>query len=241
MSQNLNIEEIKEKFYQKLIPSGWGRVLKSFIFSGDFDNIIFQLVKKSNTGEKFTPLFKDLFRAFEECPYDQLCVVIVNQDPYPTINIADGIAFSCSKTKIPQDVQPSLKYMLQEVNRTVYEDEYVSYEPDLSRWANQGILLLNTALTTTVGKIGAHYDIWKPFMAYLFDWLNNYNNGLVYIYMGKKAQEWDELVSSVDNIKYSTLHPASAVYSSNKKWDSKDVFVKVSEDVFNNYGKKLIW
>ena len=102
-------------------------------------------------------------------------------------------------------------------------------------------MLLNTALTTTVGKIGAHYDIWKPFMAYLFDWLNNYNNGLVYIYMGKKAQEWDELVSSVDNIKYSTLHPASAVYSSNKKWDSKDVFVKVSEDVFNNYGKKLIW
>jgi len=100
---------------------------------------------------------------------------------------------------------------------------------------------LNTALTTTVGKIGVHYNIWKPFTAYLFDWLNNYNNGLVYIYMGKKAQEWDELVSSVGNIKYSTLHPASAVYSSNKKWDSKGVFVKVSEDVFNNYGKKLIW
>jgi len=238
MSQNLNIEEIKEKFYQKLIPSGWGRVLKSFIFSGDFDNIILQLVKRSNSGERFTPIFKDLFKAFEECPYDQLCVVIVGQDPFPTINVADGIAFSCSKV---DKAQPSLKFILTEVNRTMYNNIEISTELDLTRWSNQGILLLNTALTTAVGKIGVHYDIWKPFIAYLFDWLDKYNNGLVYIYMGKKAQEWEDAVSSESNIKYSTLHPASAVYSSNRRWDSKDVFIKVSQDVLNNYGKKLIW
>jgi uracil DNA glycosylase len=83
-----------------------------------------------------------------------------------------------------------LSFILNEVNKTVYNGHPGSLDPDLTRWSNQGILLLNTALTTTVGKIGQHYVIWKPFMAYIFDHLTWNNSGLVYIYMGKQAQEW---------------------------------------------------
>ena len=77
MSQKLDIEEIKDKIYQKLEPSGWARVLRTFIYSKDFENIVMQLAKQTQDGKRFTPPMKNWFRAFEECPYDELKVVIV--------------------------------------------------------------------------------------------------------------------------------------------------------------------
>ena len=222
----MNLEEIKQKMFDKLEPSGWGRVLKSFIFSGDFDNILTRLYTLSQEDKRFTPPLKQVFRAFEECPYDKLQIVIVGQDPYPTFGVADGIAFSCGNTK---QLQPSLRFILDEVNRTVYKGHPGSLAPDLTRWSNQGILMLNTALTVEVGKVGSHYDIWKQFTAYLLDWLNNYNPGLVYVYMGKKAEDWSEMTSDSNNIKYFVKHPASAAYNGSK-WNSNDLFIKIMKD-----------
>ena len=236
MKQKLDIEEIKQKLFERLEPSGWGRILKPFIFSTDFENIIVQLARLSSDGKRFTPPLKDAFRAFEECPYDQLKVILVGQDPYPQFGVADGIAFSCSKTR---DYQPSLSFILDEINRTVYNGHPESIEPDLKRWANQGILMLNTALTTTVNKIGQHYKIWQPFIAYLFDYLTWHNNGLVYVYMGKQAQEWADTVSD-NNYKFKVSHPASAAYN-NSSWDSQNVFVEVQKLIEQNYNQKIIW
>jgi uracil-DNA glycosylase len=240
MKQKLEIDKIRDRIYEDLQPSGWGRVLRTFIYSSDFDNILHSLVVEVNAGNRFTPPLKDVFRAFKECPYDALKVVIVGQDPYPTIDVADGIAFSCSKSKTPGQIQPSLKFILQEVNRTIYNDDYVSINPDLSRWSRQGVLMLNTALTTEIGKIGKHYEIWKPFLNYLFDYLSNYNNGLVYIYMGKQASTWADSVN--DNcFKLFCTHPASAIYNKSNRWDSKDVFHIAQKLVEENYKYLILW
>jgi uracil-DNA glycosylase len=232
----MNLNEIKQKLFEKLEPSGWDRVLKSFIFSSEFDDIIKQLWNLSKEEKRFTPPLKYLFRAFEECPYDKLQVVFIGQDPYPKLGAADGIAFSCANSN---SMQPSLKFILQEVDRTVYNNHVVSKDLDLKRWSNQGILMLNTALTTEVHKIGAHYEIWKSFTAYLLDWLNNYNPGLIYVYMGKKAEEWSELTND-NNYKFTVKHPASAAYTGSK-WDSNDIFNKISKVVMENNGYKIIW
>ena len=232
----MNLEEIKQKMFDKLEPSGWSRIFKSFIFSSEFDDILKKLYTLSQEDKRFTPPLKQVFRAFEECPYDKLQVVIVGQDPYPQLGVADGIAFSCGNTN---KLQPSLKFILQEVDRTVYSNHVISEDLDLKRWANQGILMLNTALTVEVGKIGSHYDIWKPFTAYLLDWLNNYNPGLVYVYMGKKAEEWSQLTDD-NNHKFTVKHPASAAYSGSK-WDSNDIFNKVSKIVKDTYGESITW
>ena len=237
MNQKLDIEDIKDKIYLKLEKSGWGVKLKSFIYSADFENIILKLAKLSTEGKRFTPTLKQMFRAFEECPYNELKVVIIGQDPYPGVGVADGISFSCGNTR---EYQPSLQFMLNEVNRTVYKGHPGSLDPDLTRWSNQGILMLNTALTTTVGKIGQHYDIWKPFLAYLFDHLTWSQTGLTYIYMGKQAQEWADCVND-NNYKFFVSHPASAAYSKQERWDSENVFVKVSEIVERQYNTKIIW
>jgi len=154
-------------------------LFKSFIFSSDFDKILNELWEQSKIDKRFTPPLKQVFRAFEECPYDQLKVVIVGQEPYINIESADGIAFSCSNN--PR-LETSLKFMLDEVNRTIYGGNNLSIDPDLKRWSNQGILLLNSTLTSEIGKSGQHYEIWKPFMAYLFDLLNHNENKLIYLY-----------------------------------------------------------
>jgi uracil-DNA glycosylase len=217
--------------FDKLKHNGWDKVLKSFIFSSEFDDIIIKLKTLTEADKRFTPPLKQVFRAFEECPYDQLQVVIVGQDPYPQLGVADGISFSCSNIG---KIQPSLKFIFEEIERTVYQ-EFPSYqEPDLKRWANQGILMLNTALTVEVGKIGSHYDIWKPFTAYLLDYLNSNKKTLVYLYMGKKAQEWSDMTDDTDNIKFFVKHPASAAYNGSK-WDSNNVFIEIQKH------KQIIW
>lgn len=232
----MNLEEIKQKLFTKLEASGWDRIFKSFIFSTEFDSILNTLYRLSQEDKRFTPTLKQLFRAFEECPYNKLQVVIIGQDPYPQLGIADGIAFSCSNSN---NLQPSLKFILQEVDRTVYGNHVISEDLDLKRWSNQGILMLNTALTVEVGKIGSHYDIWKPFTAYLLDWLNNYNPGLVYVYMGKKAEEWSDLTTNTE-YKFFVKHPASAAYSGSK-WDSDDIFNKISSIIINTNGNTIVW
>jgi len=237
MKSTINIEDIKNKLYNNLKPSGWARILKDFIYSKDFDNIIKELAKQSSEGKRFTPTFKNMFRAFEECPYDKTKVIVVGQDPYPTVDVADGIAFSCKNTP---NLQPSIRYILTAINDTVYDGNATSSEQDLTRWANQGVLLLNTALTTTVSKSGQHFKIWQPFTAYLFDWLNWNNSGIVYIYMGKKAEEWRDSVSD-NNYKLIVSHPASAAYTKQQKWECNDVFNHTNKIMHNLYGEKITW
>jgi uracil-DNA glycosylase len=227
----MDLQEIKQKMFTKLGSSGWDRVFKSFIFSSDFDEILTRLYTLSQADKRFTPPLKQVFRAFEECPYDKLQIVIILQDPYPQLGVASGIALSCDNTN---KAQPSLRYVLDEINRTVYNGHPGSLDTDLKRWSNQGILMLNTALTTEVGKIGSHYDIWKKFTAYLLDWLNTHDTSLTYIYMGKKAEEWSELTSDISNTKYFLKHPASAAYSGGR-WDSDNVFLKIQKD------KQITW
>ena len=236
MKKETEIDEIKQKMFAKLEPNGWDKVFKSFIFSSEFTDILSKLYELSIADKRFSPTLKQVFRAFEECPYDDLKVVFIGQDPYPQLGVADGISFSCSNTN---KLQPSLKFILQEVDRTVYGNHVISEDLDLKRWSKQGILMLNTALTVEVGKIGSHYDIWKPFTAYMLDWLNNHNKELIYVYMGKKAEEWSVLTGD-NNYKFSVKHPASAAYNGSK-WDSNDIFNKISKLVEENNGQKIIW
>ena len=184
--QKVNTLEIQSKLCDRLEDSGWKAKLKTFVLSEDFKRILDHLLEERQNGKHFTPKIKQLFRAFEECPYNNLKVVFVGQDPYSTlfngINAADGIAFSCSNTGT---VQPSLKYMFQEIEKQIYPEGGYSWDPDLKRWANQGVLLLNSALTVQVGKTGTHYEIWKNFVIFVLDHLNWFWPGMIYVFLGR--------------------------------------------------------
>ena len=217
----IDINNLRDNINNKLSDSGWERVLSPYINGLSFDHIMNSLVDGVKKGRRFTPKFKDTFNAFIECPYDDVKVVIVGQDPYPQLGVADGIAFSCSNKG---KAEKSLQYILKQTIGDYTDTGRVMYTPeecDLRRWANQGVLLINTALTVEVNKIGSHYGIWKSFTEYLFDTLNRHNKNIIFVLMGKKAEEWAPLLSNMKIFK--VAHPASAAYKGGE-WDCKDVF-----------------
>lgn len=150
--------------------------------------------------------------------------------------VADGLAFSCSNTNTPQ---PSLKYIFKALEETVYPDGY-TWDPDLKRWSNQGVLLLNCALTTQLTKTGTHYQMWKPFLSFLFDYLNINHQGTVYAYFGKRAQEWSDNVSD-NNPKLIASHPASAAYQDLERWDCNDIFNNVNKILKSMNESEIVW
>lgn len=233
-SLTVNLEEIKEKLIEKLRPNGWADKLKGFIHSSDFEDLIQKLIDAKDNGKRFTPPLKYVFRAFEECPYNNVRVVIIGQDPYPQLGVADGLAFSCSLTGVEQ---PSLKFMFDAIETTVFPDRPRQQDPDLTRWASQGVLLLNTALTTEVGKPATMYDIWNPFLVYLLDILNHDHGSTIFILMGKKAHEFEELLGSHHHI-FKVAHPASAAYAG-QVWDCQDVFNKANQVITEMNGPEF--
>jgi uracil-DNA glycosylase len=232
--EEVNLQEVKDKLYEKLKENGWGPQLINFIMASDFDDILSFLLREAQDGKRFTPKIKHLFKAFEVCPFDKVNVVIIGQDPYPQINVADGIAFSCSNFG---KVEKSLDYMFKSIGKTTGS---INNDPDLSRWADQGILLLNSALTTTIGKPGTHQLLWKPFMAYVLDYLVWNKPNLIYVFMGKKAQDFADLIPD-NNYKIMVSHPASAAYENQEEWDCEDMWNKINKYLEQDGGTKISW
>lgn len=225
----MNLEQIQLKLYEKLKERGWG-ILRSFILSNDFLNILKKLAEFSADGKNFTPSIKQLFNAFYECPLDKLKVIIVGQDVYPQPGVADGIAFSCSNKMKPE---VSLKYIQKAIIQTVYQDDRV-LSPDLRYLSNQGVLLINTAFTTEINKIGKHIELWKPFFAFLVDIMPK---DVLWVFLGAKAQVYIPFVNNY----LTATHPAYAAYSRSHQWDCGDVFNKINEWLEQRSQTKIKW
>ena len=228
--QTIFIPEKIKALKNKLEGSGWENIMYPYLDSENFYQTIHKLVGFVHHGKRFTPKMKNWFRSFETCHYNNLKVVFIGQDPYPQVEVADGISFSCSNT---MKEQPSLRHIFNSL-----EKQYPGYErnPDLTRWSEQGVLMLNTALTVEVNKIGSHYSFWHTFTTGLLNSINKYDSQLVVVLLGKKAQEWRKLLNK--HIILEVVHPAAAAYKGGV-WDDKDLFIRIN-DLLKEQGKSLI-
>tara|TARA_R100000935_G_scaffold11163_2_gene22355 strand:+ start:18064 stop:18783 length:720 start_codon:yes stop_codon:yes gene_type:complete len=234
----IDIEELRDKMNDSLKGSGWEPALSPFINGLDFDMIVTKLVSLVNVNRRFTPQFKDIFNAFKECPYKDLKVIVVGQDPYPQLGVADGIAFSCSKKG---KAEKSLQYILKQTIGDYTDTGRAMYTPeecDLRRWSNQGVLLLNTAFTCEINSIGSHIDLWKPFTKYIFELINKHHKNIPVILMGKKAEIWEVHLNNQKIFK--VTHPASAAYRGGE-WDSNDVFENVNTELISQEKSCISW
>jgi len=227
---NIDINNIKKKFKNRLLDTGWEDVFYPFIDSDLFQEIIYKLKAEVEDERRFTPKLNFIFRAFETCPLDKLKVIIIGQDPYPQLGVADGISFSCSFT---DKEQPSLKYIFNELGNQYPK---IKRDPDLERWSQQGVLMLNTAYTVQIGKIGSHYDLWKPFTHHVLQYINRIKKDMPVALLGKKAEEWQIRLDNQNIMK--VPHPASAAYRGGN-WDSKNLFININ-DALKAQGKTLI-
>ena len=234
----INTLEIAQKLYDKLKNTGWDNALRTYLLGDSFQTLLNELVKLRNDGKRITPPLKNVFKAFEECPVKNVKVVMIGQDPYPQFNVADGIAFSCGNTNYPE---ASLRYILKEINADVAKDQRdPGQSPDLRRWSNQGVLLINCALTTNIGEVGKHYDLWSDFISFVLDYLAWNNPGIVYVMLGKKAQEWDDFIYD-SNFKIHVSHPASAAYNKQSRWTSNNLFNQINQNLLSINQTSIIW
>lgn len=226
MQDKINL--IKETLKEDFKVSGWDKILNPFLDSEGFNSITDTLIRLVEQDRRFTPKLKDAFNAFKETNLSDLKVVIVGQDPYPQLGVADGIAFSCSKTGKPQ---PSLRYILKELG-----DE--NGDVDLRRWANQGVLLINTAQTCEVNKIGSHFGLWKSFTEYIFESINKIDKNIIFVLMGRKAEAWQLSMPGQKLLK--CAHPAAAAYNGGT-WKADGIFEKVNNELDKQGKTCIIW
>lgn len=226
----MTLKDIQMKLYEKLKPSGWGNKLRMFLLSDEFYKILLQLHENTENNKRFTPVLKDVFNAFEKCHYEDLKIVMVASKPHNVANKADGMAFSSNYISAP------LRAIFQELENTVYPDGY-RWDPDLTRWAKQGILLLNPSLTVEIGSTDTHSHIWNSFITALFEMLSEKNTGIIFVFMGDKAKEWHKHVGK-NNYKFFTSHPG---YDKINKWDSGNLFNQINKILNSNNGEQITW
>jgi uracil-DNA glycosylase len=238
-SATIDLSQIQTKMIQKLNASGWN-MLEPFIRSAGMKNILSALVQDSEQGHKMTPPLKDILRPFELCSYTNLRVVMIGLDPYIQEGAADGLMFSCGKTA---KHSKTLKHILNEVNRTVYPhltDYEMDNDPNLARWAQQGVLLLNSALTTRVGQTAAHAEIWYPFIENFIRQLTHNKNGVMYCFVGKRARQLEQLIDTTINPVIKLEHPLITI-AKGEKWDCKNLFNRVNQHIYDFDGSEIQW
>jgi uracil-DNA glycosylase len=151
------------------------------------------------------PKKEEVFRAFELCPLEQTRVVILGQDPYPTPGHAHGLAFS-----VKQNVQP-LPKSLHNIYKEVLQDTGVNLPShgNLERWAEQGVLLLNTVLTVRSGSANSHERKgWEQFTDAAITLLNKQNQAIAFLLWGKNAQQKASLINNPVHHIFSAPHPS---------------------------------
>ena len=149
------------------------------------------------------PAKENIFRAFYNTPLDKVKVVILGQDPYHEPGQAMGMSFSVPNgTKLP----PSLKNIYKEL-----DNEFGTHPDngDLTFWANQGVLLLNTILTVRMGEAKSHHGLgWENFIDSIIEDLNNINRPIVFMLWGKDAQRYQKFLTNKNHLVLSTSHPS---------------------------------
>jgi len=191
---------------QSSIPSSWSKVIKEE-FHKDYFIYLSETVTKfyaSETNRLFPPE-ELIFRAFDLCSFEKLKVVILGQDPYPTLGNANGLSFSVS------DSVKVLPKSLKNIFLEVQEDLKIEFPENgnLERWANQGVLLLNSILTVEEGSPNSHKDIgWEHFTDAVIHKISTEKSQLVFLLWGTKAIAKKEIIDCNKHLVLTAPHPS---------------------------------
>ena len=185
-----------------------------------------------------TPDYHDIFKAFNLCHLEDLKVVLVGYDPYPQKGVATGLAFGNKEGT--QKISPSLDVIREALLNPEFP-HYTSphFDITLESWARQGVLLLNSALTTEVNRTGSHINIWRPFISSTIKNLSDYTTGIIYVLLGKQAQSFEPYIDGRFQDIIKERHPA--YYVRTHKTMPIELFVGINKLLNEKNGKKIKW
>lgn len=185
------------------------------------------------------PAQSDVFRAFELCPLNDLKVVMLGQDPYPQKGVATGVLFGNRKEVDEDNLSPSLNVVKEAAINFEIPHNIVIFDQTLESWAKQGILMINSALTVEMNKVGSHVMLWRPFIAKLLKNLSNKEPGIIYVLFGSQAQTFTPYINIRNSIVVKTEHPAWYART-NQKMPPK-LFLDINKVLKEKYGEGIEW
>ena len=181
----------------------WNEILAEEM-QKDYYQELQAFVQKRRAEVRVFPEEKNVFTALELTPFESVKVVILGQDPYHGFGQAHGLSFSVQKG-IP--LPPSLKNIYKELQEDI-GGEFPT-EGDLSHWAKQGVLLLNTVLTVEEGNANSHKGKgWERLTNRLIDSLNELKHPVIFILWGKPAQDKEKLIINPNHVILKAPHPS---------------------------------
>ncbi len=204
------------------IEKSWFSVLKDE-FSKDYFVSLRDFVYREYKESIICPSPKNIFKAFDMCPFDKVKVVLVGQDPYHGKDQATGLSFSVQEQTL---LPPSLKNIFKEIHDDVGIKTFA--HGDLSRWAEQGVLLLNATLTVSLNAPGSHQKRgWEEFTDSVIEALNNKRENLVFILWGNYAKNKGK---SIDRTKHCVIEsPHPSPFSAHNGFFGSKPFSKTNE------------
>lgn len=192
-------------------------------------------------GKKVYPPRDLVFNAMRLTPFAEVKVVILGQDPYINevrgVPEAHGLCFSV-QDGIP--APPSLKNIFQEIQNSVYGGQPQEFSTDLSRWARQGVLLLNASLSVLAGNSNSHANLgWHRLTDDIIAALSSQREHVVFLLWGAFAQKKEPLIDSRRHLILKTSHPSPL--SAHRGFLGSGVFVKCN-DYLSKWGQApIVW
>jgi uracil-DNA glycosylase len=186
-----------------IIENSWKEKLQ-----GEFEKSYFKtltnFIRTEYKTQKIFPPANLIFNAFDKCPFDEVKVVIIGQDPYHNIDQANGLSFSVNEgVKLP----PSLLNIYKEIETDLGITTPKS--GNLERWSRQGVLLLNATLTVRAHTPGSHQEKgWEQFTDAVIDTLSKECSGLVFMLWGNYAQQKGKSIDANKHLLLRSPHPS---------------------------------
>lgn len=210
--------------------------------TGYHKKLVEQAYEYKSDGSKAFPLRENVFASMRQTSFKAVKVVVLGQDPYFNEHQdkgpeAHGLCFSVKKG-IP--IPPSLRNILREVNESIYDGEQVSIDSDLTRWAGQGVLLLNASLTVIKKKPNSHVNLgWHALTDNIIETISTKKNNVVFMLWGAFAQRKAVLINRKKHLILATSHPSPL--SAHRGFIGSGVFLKCNRYLKQNGLKPIVW
>ena len=217
------------------IDNSWKEVLKEEFTKPYFEQIVHFLKTEKAAGKIIYPLGSNIFNAFNKTPFNKVKVVILGQDPYHGNGQAHGLSFSVLPgVKIP----PSLQNIFKEIKSDI-GTENISKAGDLTHWAEQGVLLLNAALTVRDGEPMSHAKFgWAQFTDAVIKTISDKKENVVFLLWGKFAQDKQVLINTDCHYVLKAAHPSplsahNGFFGCKHFSKTNDILIKHGENPIN--------
>ena len=216
------------------IEESWKAVLADEFEKPYFERLT-EFVRQEYRSHKVFPPAKLIFNAFDQCPFEQLKVVILGQDPYHGPGQAHGLCFSVNDGV---DFPPSLRNIFKELKGDV--DKPIPASGNLTDWAKQGVLLLNATLTVRAHQAGSHQKKgWEDFTDAVIHRINETKENVVFILWGSYAIRKGEFIDRNKHLVLTSVHPSPL--SASRGFFGNKHFSKANEFLVNHQQAPINW